>query len=131
MYDRSSRCMTTDEARNDIFTRKGRAINNISPSSVALHQHIKRAAYQAGFCWSQSLVKLQETHPPISWRWKRNTNGIWEAFWTTLQQASEWCAELIKCGCEMENGCRGRCKCVKVTLSCTGLCKCGGKCDRE
>ena len=63
MYDRGTECITKDEARNDLFTRKGRAIDNISPCSAALHQHTKRAAYQAGFCWDQSLVKLQETHP--------------------------------------------------------------------
>ena len=69
---------------------------------------------QAGFGWGQSLVKLQETQPPSSWGWKRNTDGI-------LQQASESCAELIKCECKSEYGCRGRCKCVKAALSCTSL----------
>ncbi|KAH3775535.1 hypothetical protein DPMN_176938 [Dreissena polymorpha] len=39
-----------------MFTRKGRAIDNIPPSSSALDLHIKRAAYQAGFCWDSHLA---------------------------------------------------------------------------
>jgi len=49
VFVRSSECKTVDEARKDFLTRKGRAIHNIPQSSAALHQHIKRAAYQAGF----------------------------------------------------------------------------------
>ncbi|CAG2204044.1 unnamed protein product [Mytilus edulis] len=103
MYDRTSECLGVDAARKNLFTRKGRSIENIPPSSAALHQHIKRAAYQAGFCWGQALVKLQETPSPSIWGWKRNKEGLWEPFWTSLQQASESCAELIKCGCKSEN----------------------------
>ncbi|CAG2228323.1 unnamed protein product [Mytilus edulis] len=87
MYDRTSECLGVDAARKDLFTRKGRSIENIPPSSAALHQHIKRAAYQAGFCWGQALVKLQETPSPSIWGWKRNKEGLWEPFWTSLQQA--------------------------------------------
>ncbi|CAC5382291.1 unnamed protein product [Mytilus coruscus] len=75
MYDRTSECLSVDAARKDLFRRKGRSIENIPPSSAALHQHIKRAAYQAGFCWGQALVKLQETPSPSSWGWKRNKEG--------------------------------------------------------
>ncbi|KAH3693593.1 hypothetical protein DPMN_081028 [Dreissena polymorpha] len=85
-----------------MFTRKGRAIDNIPLSSAALHQHIKRAAYQAGFCWRHSLRKQQEPQPPSSLGWKRNKGGMWEPFCTTLQQASESCAELIRCGCKVK-----------------------------
>ena len=53
LYDRSSECLRVDAARIDLFTRKGQSIDNIRPSSSALQQHIKRAAYQAGYCWGQ------------------------------------------------------------------------------
>ncbi|CAC5382302.1 unnamed protein product [Mytilus coruscus] len=94
MYDRTSECLRVDAARKYLFTRKGRSIENIPQSSAALHQHIKRAAYQAGFCWGQALVKLQETPSPSNWGWKRNKGGLWEPFWTSLQQVSESCAEM-------------------------------------
>ena len=121
LYDRSSERLRVDAARKDLFTRKGRSIDNIPPSSSALQQHIQQ----------QALDKQQESPSPGSWGWKRSKDGPWEPFWTTLQQASESCAELVKCGCKSENGFRGRCKCVKAALSCTALCKCGGQCDRE
>ena len=124
MYDRSSDCLGVDAARKYLFTRKGRSIENIPPSSVALQQYIKR------FCWGQALIKLQETPSPTNWGWTRNNGGVWEPFWTSLQQASESCNELIKCGCKLEKDCRGRCKCAKAALSCTALCTCGGQCDR-
>ncbi|KAH3844804.1 hypothetical protein DPMN_087066 [Dreissena polymorpha] len=62
----SSECITVDEARKFLFTQKGRASDNKPPSSSALHQHIKREAYQARFCWGQSLNKQQEPNPPSS-----------------------------------------------------------------
>ena len=109
LYDRSRESLRVNAARKALFTWKGRSIDNIPPSS-ALQQHIKRAAYQAGYCWGQALVKLQESPSPGSWGWKRSKDGQWEPFWSALKQASESCAELIKCGCESENDCRGRCK---------------------
>ena len=130
LYDRCSESLRVDAARKDLFTLKGRSIDNIPPSSSTLQQHIKRAAYQAGYCWGQALDKQQQSPSPGSWGWKRSKDRPWEPFWTALQQTSESCAELVKCGCKSENGCRGRCKCVKAELNCTALCKCGGQGDR-
>ncbi|KAH3854830.1 hypothetical protein DPMN_097381 [Dreissena polymorpha] len=48
LYDRSSECINVDEARKDLFIRKRCAIDNIPPSSAALHQQIERAAYPLG-----------------------------------------------------------------------------------
>ena len=103
--DRSSECLPVDAARIYLFTRKRQSIDNTPPSSSALQQHIKRAAYQAGYCWGQALDKLQELPSPGSWGWKRSKDGPWEPVGTALQ--------LINVNCKSENGCRGRCKCVK------------------
>ena len=56
LYDRSSECETTNEARLDLFTTKSRSLDNIPPTSAALIQHTRRTVYQAGFCWGQSLT---------------------------------------------------------------------------
>jgi hypothetical protein len=56
LYDRSSECQTTNDARQELFTRKGRSIDSIPPTSAALYQHTRRAVYQAGYCWGQSLI---------------------------------------------------------------------------
>ena len=50
MYDRTSTYMKANDARGDVFTRKGRDIEAISPNSDALRQHAKRSTYQAGYC---------------------------------------------------------------------------------
>ncbi len=51
MYDRTNICQTKNEARKDLFARKCRAIDTIPPTSAALLEHTKRAAYQADHCW--------------------------------------------------------------------------------
>ncbi|KAK3083940.1 hypothetical protein FSP39_005667 [Pinctada imbricata] len=131
LYDRTSECAGVNTARKDLFTRKGRPIENIPPTSAAFLQHVKRATYQAGYCWGLSLYPSPDVTDPFTWGWCKDTNGMLQPFWTQIGQASEACNELIKCGCKSEHGCRGRCKCVKASMLCTALCKCGGECDRE
>ena len=125
MYDRGSNIHGVNEARKQPFTRKSRATDNIPPTSAALYQHVKRVAYQAGFCWGQTLVAS-----PFDWGWKKGLKDEWEPVWSVLSQASQTCQELLRCSCSEEKGCRGRCKCVKAEMLCTALCKCGGNCDR-
>ena len=48
MYDRTSSCTRVNEARKDLFTRKGRFIELIPPTSNALLHHMKRSVFQAG-----------------------------------------------------------------------------------
>lgn len=36
--------------------------------------------------------------------------------WTTLSEGFKSCQELMKCGCNVDKGCHGRCKCVKAGL---------------
>ena len=50
-YECTSTCMKINDARRDLFTRKGRGIEAIPPTSDALRQHAKRSTYQAGHCW--------------------------------------------------------------------------------
>jgi len=67
MYDRTSTCTTVNEARKDLFTRKGRSIENIPPTYGALVEHTKRVAYQAGYCWGQSLTPDPTLPSPAEW----------------------------------------------------------------
>ncbi|KAK3097011.1 hypothetical protein FSP39_005574 [Pinctada imbricata] len=130
LYDKTSNCLTTDEARKDLFTRKGRSMEGIPPTSAALLQHLKRVVYQAGFVWGQALTKNPTLPLPSDWGWRLNQCNRWEPLWTILDSASESCKELIRCGCNPSIGCKGRCKCLKAEMACTALCKCGGQCDR-
>ena len=132
LYDRSSECETTNEARLDLFTTKSRSLDNIPPTSAALIQHTRRTVYQAGFCWGQSLTPSPVLPSPADFGWVKEDSQTphWEPFWSTRLPASKACLELLKCGCKRDKGCRGRCKCVKANLPCTALCSCSGMCER-
>jgi hypothetical protein len=132
LYDRSSECQTTNDARQELFTHKGRSIDSIPPTSAALYQHTRRAVYQAGYCWGQSLNPSPTLPSPSEYGWTKKADEMcpWQPLWTNLLPAAKSCMELLKCSCNKEKGCRGRCKCVKADLPCTALCKCNGCCDR-
>lgn len=127
LYDRTSSQELVNEARRQLFTQKGRSIDGLPPTQAALVQHTKRAAYQAGYCWGQMFVAAPELPSAGDWGWKKKDTGGWGIQWTTLPEATQACRELLHCGCK--KGCRGHCKCLKASLKCTALCKCGGLCE--
>ena len=57
LYDQTNLCSNVDEARKDLFARKGRSLEAIPPTLDVLTQYLKRAVYRAGFCWAQSLLR--------------------------------------------------------------------------
>ena len=85
MYDRSS------TARLDMFARKQRAYEAISPTRAALRVHVKRAAYEAGCIWSQT-----ETQNPADWGWTRQ-GDVWQIFSTSNLPIAESCQQLNRC----------------------------------
>ena len=139
LYQRTSTLSSVNSARKHMFTQN-RKMDNIPPSYAALEQHVRRAAYQAGHIWGQSLVADPVVPPPEQWGWKRvgdsssssnSENQALSPCWTILPEAASACLELIKCRCKV--GCTGRCSCVKANLMCesTDLCLCMGQCLRE
>ena len=50
---------------------QGRSLEVIPPTKGALEHHIKRAAYQAGHIWSQSLIRSSEVVSPGDWGWRK------------------------------------------------------------
>ena len=117
-----------NDARKQLFTQKDQAIDALPPTQEALRQHIKRTAYQAGYCWGQMMVAAAEIPSPSEWGWIRSDTG-WDVCWTTLPEATKACRQLLRGGCK--KGCRGQCKCRKAALQCTALCHCGGQCARD
>jgi hypothetical protein len=125
LYCRTSEHSSVNEARKHLFAR-GRQIDNIPPTQATLIEHTKRSAYQGGHCWGTMLQAQQHLPSPSDWGWKKDNNGDWAPFWTSLSEAAKSCKELIKCGCKVS--CRGLCKCHKASLPCTDLCICQGSC---
>ena len=127
LYDRTSYCLTLDQARKHMFTKKSKTLETIPPTSNAFLQHVRRTVYQAVHCWSHCLEPLMPTFDPVQWGWCKDGEK-WLPQWTTIPQVSSVCQELLCCSCK--KSCTARCKCVKANLPCTGLCQCDGECDR-
>ena len=72
-------------------------MEGIPPSADALFQHINRATYQGGHCWSQSLCRTQTLHNPTEWGWNLGEHGYCSE-WITTPEASSICKEIILCG---------------------------------
>ena len=126
LHDRTSNQTEVNKARQELFSKKSRPLESIPPTQASLVQHVRRAVYQGGHVWGQTLLKEPVLPNPALWGWKGDGNAR-VPLWTTLPQAKDTCYELIKCGCK--NVCKGRCKCFKANLACTQLCNCGGSCD--
>lgn len=126
MYDRTSNDFDVNSARQQLFTKTGRQMENIPPTSAALLQHVKRAVYQGGHVWGQASLPSPPLPNPSDWGWTATNDGQWKPYWSHLPSASEVCRELIKCACR--KGCGKKCSCAKEGLECTALCLCDGDC---
>ncbi len=124
IYDRTSTCTDINKARKKLFAKKS-SVMRIPPTRAALEQHVKRAAFQGGHVWGQTLLPQPALPSPCNWGWIK-TEGLYEPYWTTLPEASKTCYELVSCGCK--KGCVKNCKCKKAGLQCTALCQCEGEC---
>ena len=129
LYHRTSNLLTTNESRRDLFCQ-GRSIDNIPPTSEALKMHTLRSSYIAGHVWGQSTLQNQILPEPNAWGW-REVDGKFFPHSTTLPEAAAGIRDLVKCSCNPEKGCKGRCKCVQSELQCTELCRCKGHCERD
>ena len=128
LYQRTSTLCHVNEARKQLFSQN-RMIDNIPPTLHALEQHVKRAVYQAGHIWGQSIIANPQVPSPALWGWEHvKEDSPWTPCWTTLPEAAKACQELLQCGCK--KACTKRCKCVKANLQCTQLCVCAGQCNR-
>ena len=121
LYDRTSTCKEINKAQKKIFAKKNN-VQLIPPTKVALEEHVKRAGYQGGHVWGQTLLPTPELPPPSSWGWIKNDEGVYEPHWTKLPIAAHSCYELVSC----KKRCVKRCKCKKAALECTALCVCEG-----
>ena len=79
MYDRTTTMFAVNKARFEMFARKQHRYDTIPPTSAALSEHTKRAAYQGGHVWVLSLDFSQDIPSPEDWGWKIGTVAC---YWT-------------------------------------------------
>ena len=85
LYDRTSSQESVNRARQYLFTRKNRQMENLPPTTDALYQHVLRAALQAGHVWAQSLVLDPILPSPEDFGWKK-ADSKWEV------RTHSWCS---------------------------------------
>ena len=90
LYNRTSSQTTVNEARQELFSKGNRTIENIPPTQAALLQHTRRAVYQAGHIWGNALVPKPTLPSPSDWGWEKDENR-WKPVWTLLPQAQKIC----------------------------------------
>ena len=81
LYQRTSGLSHVNVARKRMFAFGNRIIENIPPALHALEQHVKRAVYQAGHVWGQSLSGEPQVPSPDLWGWERVSD---DSHWTPL-----------------------------------------------
>ena len=80
MYQTSSSADTVNEARRLLFSQFNRPIENISPTSDTLFNHLKRAMLQC-FVWTNCLEREVEHRDPCQWGWKKR-GETYEPVWS-------------------------------------------------
>jgi hypothetical protein len=127
MYDRNSNSKFVNEARQQLFGRKGGRFDSLPPTQDALIQHVKRAAFQSGYCWYKSLETQQNLPNFADWGWiKTSETNKWQPLWTTLPPAGQVAPQLVCCKCV--KGCVKNCTCLKAHRPCTALYRCNSAC---
>lgn len=128
IYDKLCEETNVNAARRSLVAR-GRTVDRIPPTQAALIEHTKRAAYQAGHIWGNTIIPSPELPDTILWGWKLENSKL-VPMWTPLPEASKACRQLIKCKCSIKGRCTFRCRCKTAELPCTELCLCKGECDK-
>ena len=68
LFDRTSTCTDVNKARKKLFA-KNNSIKRIPPTQAAREQHVKRAVFQGGHIWGQTLLPPPALPSPCSWGW--------------------------------------------------------------
>ena len=118
VFTRLSKRHDTFAVNNDrleLFAKKQRSYDAIPPTLDALMEHTKRAVYQGGLVWGQTLECFQ----CLPWKLELAKRKRKRQLETKMDHFNS----CRSCGCKKSN-CVGNCKCYRSGLSCTGLCTC-------
>ena len=122
LYDQPA-ADNVNEARYKAFCMTSSALPELSipPTTDALHQHCKRANYQAAIM--RSCLKQNISAPsPAGYGWQIEDGNL-HVTWMTRNPAPDSVLHVIHCGCK--GACEtDRCSCFSAGLCCTDLCRC-------
>ena len=87
VYDRTSTCTTADDDRRYMFTHNGMAIEYITPTSVALLQHVNVQFIKLAFAGANIVGSYSTPSRSIIIGMATVSKSIMEPVWTFLPQA--------------------------------------------
>ncbi|XP_061920275.1 uncharacterized protein LOC133660711 isoform X2 [Entelurus aequoreus] len=113
-----------NDARYKAFCMASSALPELSipPTSDALHQHCKRANYQAAVM-RHSLTGMMCAPSPIGNGWYIE-DGELTVRWMTRNPAPDSVLQVVHCGCKTSKCETERCSCMSAKMSCTDVCHC-------
>jgi hypothetical protein len=117
--------VNVNEVRRSLFGQRTQDLRLLPPTQDALLLHLKRAILQAGVWTSAHKPHIRPVVSPQDFGWKKAGEG-WTPHWMMNPPIPKAATELVKCSCRLP--CKV-CKCVKLSMTCTGLCKC--PCNRR
>ena len=75
IYDRTGSLTKVNEARQKLFLKRSRSLDSIPPTKASLEQHVKRAVFQGGCVWGQTLLGQPVLPSPSDWGWQQLNNS--------------------------------------------------------
>lgn len=111
---------SVNQVRKTMFCHTTQDLRRLPPTRDALLQHCKRVIHQGGI-WTQAHDAQTVVPSPDQFGWRKEASGQWSPLWITIDTIPSATKELVKCSCKKV--CTS-CKCMKLTLACTLLCKC-------
>ena len=111
---------SVNNVRKSMFCHTTQDLWRLPPTRDALLQHCKRMIYQGGVR-TQAHDAQCVLPSPEEYGWRKEASGTWSPLWITLDTIPNATKELLKCACKKV--CTS-CKCMKMMMPCTDLCKC-------
>ena len=124
MYTKQNKSLTL--LRIELFKyMKDSDLRKLPPSREALEQHTRRACYQAGYVWKETVRDIVLPNPE-NWGWVLEEN-VYKPRWQ--QQNCPISIEKLTITCSCHKGTCKNCKCSKAGFLCISMCGCNRKCS--
>ena len=103
-------------------------LRKLAPSKQALLQHTKRACFQAGYVWKESIEDLFLPSPTL-WGWLFDEVHGFGPCWLSSNSSCDLDKFVTTCSCK--TGKCERCKCATADLPCIRMCGCIRVCEER
>ena len=90
-------------------------LRKLPPSRASLLQHVKRACYQSGYLWRESLENFDLPDAQL-WGWVLGSDGFYVPHWMSETSSVDMEEFIATCKCYSQK-CK-TCKCSRTKIKC-------------